>query len=285
MIVETAPAKINLYLHVTGRRADGYHLLESLVAFADVGDVLTIEPAGRFVLDITGPFAASLRDEPVASNLVTRAAHALAHRLGRTPDVLVTLDKRLPVASGIGGGSADAAAALRGLARLWGLAVADPILWEVARSLGQDVPVCLASRPAYFTGIGDATRPSAGLPAFHALLVNCGTPVPTPDVFRRRSGPFTPPLSDDPPTTDRDAFLRLLADRRNDLTSAATTLAPGIAEVRHALEECPGARLARMSGSGATCFALFDDGGRAEAARLRLLDLHPEWWIAAGRLL
>jgi len=285
MIVETAPAKINLYLHVTGRRADGYHLLESLVAFADVGDVLTIEPAGRFVLDITGPFAASLRDEPVASNLVTRAAHALAHRLGRTPDVLVTLDKRLPVASGIGGGSADAAAALRGLARLWGLAVADPILWEVARSLGQDVPVCLASRPAYFTGIGDATRPSAGLPAFHALLVNCGTPVPTPDVFRRRSGPFTPPLSDDLPTTDRDAFLRLLADRRNDLTSAATTLAPGIAEVRHALEECPGARLARMSGSGATCFALFDDGGRAEAARLRLLDLHPEWWIAAGRLL
>jgi 4-diphosphocytidyl-2-C-methyl-D-erythritol kinase len=285
MIGETAPAKINLYLHVTGRRADGYHLLESLVAFADFGDELAFEPAGRFVLEVTGPFAASLRDEPVTANLVTRAAHALAFRLGRTPDVLVRLDKRLPIASGLGGGSADAAATLRGLARLWSVSLDDPLLIDVARGLGQDVPVCLASRPAYFTGIGDATRACGDLPGLAVLLVNCGTPVPTPDVFRRRSGPFSPVRADDVVTTDADALVRDLAGRRNDLTAAAMTIAPGIGTVLSTLDRCRGVRLARMSGSGATCFALLEGADSAEPVRRMLHERHPGWWVAEGRLL
>lgn len=283
-IAEAAPAKLNLYLHVLGRRADGYHELDSLVAFADVGDRLTVEPAGDGPhLTLTGPFAAPLRTEDPAGNLAVRAAVALAERLGRAPAVRIALEKTLPVASGIGGGSADAAACLRALARLWGVAADDPLLYAVAAGLGSDVPVCLAGRPAYFGGVGDRVDPAPALPGTHVVLVNPGVPVPTPAVFRARQGGFSAAarFADAPPTAA--ALAGLLAERRNDLTAPALTVAPVIARVLEALAATPGCLLPRLSGSGATCFALYATAAEAQEAAGWLA--RPGWWVQAARLM
>ena len=272
-----APAKVNLTLHVTGRRDDGYHLLDSLVAFAGVGDVLTLEPADDLSLRITGPEGAGLAAEP--DNLVLRAAAALE---APGQGARITLDKRLPVASGIGGGSADAAAALHGLSRLWSCLLPDP-----ARSLalGADVPVCLQGKTCRMSGVGDHLAPAPPLPPVWAVLANPRIPVPTPAVFRAltsRSNPAMP--ADLPCWANAPDLARWLAAQRNDLEPAAIAVAPQIAMVLDRLASLPGTLLARMSGSGATCFALFGTSALAEAAATALRQTHPDWWIAAAPL-
>jgi 4-diphosphocytidyl-2-C-methyl-D-erythritol kinase len=276
-----APAKVNLYLHVTGRRDDGYHELESLVAFADVGDCVTAEAASDLSLRVTGPQAAGLSAGD--DNLVMRAADALCARTGVPAGAALTLEKVLPVASGIGGGSADAAAALKVLVRLWGLHPGAHDLSGLALDLGADVPVCLAGRAAVMSGIGERLD-FVEMPApLAAVLVNPGVAVPTPAVFKARQGPFSEPMAH-PLPADPDAMLGYLEARRNDLETPALQLAPVIGEVLEALRATQGCGLARMSGSGATCFGLFADRAAAEAAAAALSGARPDWWITSTML-
>jgi len=279
-----APAKLNLYLHVTGRRADGYHLLDSLVAFSDIGDRLSVAPAPRLTLDIIGPFARDLAHDDAQKNLVWRAAEALAARLGRSPDVAVTLEKNLPVASGIGGGSSDAAAALKALAAHWQASLDENALLTIAAELGADVPVCVIARPSFFGGIGDEIVPSPRLTPAPLLLVNPGIALPTAAVFRARQGAFSPPARFAAPPASIAELASLLKERRNDLTDAAIGIAPAISDVLARLAAQPGALIARMSGSGATCFALFEETAAAAAAAASLKTAQPGWWVAAGKL-
>jgi len=280
-----APAKLNLYLHVTGRRADGYHLLDSLVAFADIGDWLTVAPAKRLSVAVTGPFAKDLAAIDPEQNLVWRAAERLARRLGRLPDAAITLEKRLPVASGIGGGSSDAAAALTSLVSLWRAKFGDGELAALGAELGADVPVCLAGRSAFVGGVGESIEPAPTLPPIAVVLANPGRPLVTADVFRTRSGPFGKAARFDRAPHEAAGFARLLADRRNDLTDAARAIVPEIDDVLMALAGCDGALLSRMSGSGATCFALFAETKSAEDAAAHLRGANPGWWVASGRLM
>lgn len=273
MPTEFAPAKINLALHVTGRRADGYHLLDSLVVFADVGDRVEAAPAPALSLAITGPAAANL---PVSDdNLVLRAARAMGAAAA------ITLHKALPVASGIGGGSADAAATLRLLARMTGRPLPDA---AATLALGADVPVCLAGRSVRMQGVGEVITPFAA-PRVWAVLANPGVAVPTPEVFRaltvRQNPPLPPGL---PPLGTAEALAAFLRDQRNDLEPAAIAVAPVIAACKEALAGQPGCLLARMSGSGATCFALFGEERAARAAAETLRSAHPDWWLTATRL-
>lgn len=276
---EAAPAKVNLFLHVTGRRDDGYHTLDSLAVFGPAADELRGAPAGALSLALAGPFGGALAAEP--DNLVLRAARALAEAGGVPPRAALTLVKRLPVASGIGGGSADAAAALRLLDRAWGLALSEARLREIALGLGADVPVCVASRPARMGGIGEAVSAAPRLPPCGLLLANPGVALATPSVFRARTGPFTPPAALPDSWPDAAAMACDLAALRNDLEPPAIALCPPVAEVLAALRGLPGCLLARMSGSGATCFALFAD---AEAARAGAAALPAAWWREAGPL-
>ena len=278
-----AHAKLNLYLHVLGRRADGYHLLDSLVAFADIGDRVAVTPASKLSLAIEGPFAAALTGDP-RDNLMWRAAEALARRIGRDPGAVLRLEKNLPVASGIGGGSSDAAATLRALAALWQAPLEETALAELGATLGADVPACLAARPCWLGGIGEAVAPALALPRTGLVLANPGIALPTPAVFKARQGAFSEAARFSTAPADAAALASLLAERRNDLTAAAIGEAPAIAEVLERLAALPGALLARMSGSGATCFALFATENAAAAAAERLRAAAPRWWIAAGRL-
>lgn len=276
-LVEPAAAKVNLYLHVIGRRADGYHLLDSLVAFAADGDVLTAAPAEDLRLRLDGPFAGPLEAE--ADNLVLRAARSLAAvaRVGK--GAALTLTKNLPVASGLGGGSADAAATLRLLCRLWSVDPRDVPLFEIARSLGADVPVCLKRRTAFLGGIGERLDPAPALPAAGLLLVNPRVPLATPAVFAARAGEFSAPARFAEAPRDAAGLAGLLDARRNDLTQAAIGLVPAVGEILDALASSPGCLLARMSGSGATCFGLYGDQMLAHAAGQWLAERRPEWWI------
>ncbi|WP_299362506.1 4-(cytidine 5'-diphospho)-2-C-methyl-D-erythritol kinase [uncultured Paracoccus sp.] len=262
---EPAPAKINLALHVTGRRADGYHLLDSLVVFTEMGDRVRVAP-GPLSLAVTGPFAA---DVPAGDdNLCLLAARAVG------ASVAITLEKALPVASGIGGGTADAAALLRAVGRR-------PTNPE---ALGADLPVCVGSVPARMRGVGDSVEPVAGLPVLHLLLVNPGVALATPLVFGALTRRDNPPLPDLPgDLTDRSgaaALIEWLRGCRNDLQPAALGLAPVIGDVLAALDG-QGAVLSRMSGSGATCFGIFPDAGAAGAAAGAIAAAHPGWWVAA----
>ena len=284
MRVEAAPAKLNLYLHVLGRRADGYHLLDSLVAFADIADEVRAAPAASLALKIEGPFAAGLGGDP-ADNLVWRAAMKLAERSGAAPGAALTLVKNLPVSSGIGGGSSDAAAALRALVKLWQAPLAPHALHEIAAALGADVPVCLAPRASWLGGAGEEVAPAPALPEIAIVLANPCVALPTAAVFQRRAGAFSQPARFTAAPRDAAGLAALLAARRNDLTAAATALAPEISQVLAALAAEKGALLARMSGSGATCFALFADPRDAEAAAHALAAARPRWWVRAGRLL
>jgi 4-diphosphocytidyl-2-C-methyl-D-erythritol kinase len=279
-----APAKLNLYLHVLGRRGDGYHLLDSLVAFADVGDAVLAAPAAGLSLAVAGRFAGALAGADPAANLVWRAAQTLAAHLGRAPDAALTLLKELPVAAGLGGGSSDAAATLSALAALWGAALREDALHDLAARLGADVPVCLRGRAAWLSGIGEAVEPAPPLPPVWAVLANPGVALPTPRVFQARRGPFSDPARFAGPARDAAELADLLAERRNDLAEAAIGLVPEIADVLPRLAACEGALIARMSGSGATCFALFAAPHDAEAAALRLTAERPRWWVAAARL-
>jgi len=278
-----APAKLNLYLHVVGRRDDGYHLLDSLVAFADIGDRIDAAPADELSLRIAGRFKGALADDD-RSNLVWRAAEALAQRLGRAPAAALTLEKNLPVASGIGGGSSDAAATLKALAALWNAPLDEPALMALAASLGADVPVCVAARTAWFGGIGDRVEPAPALPPVGVLLVNSGIALPTASVFKARKGPFSTSARFIAAPADAAALAALLATRHNDLTDAAIAQVPVIATVLDRLAATKDALLARMSGSGATCFALFATREAAERAARAIEDEARGWWVAAGGL-
>jgi len=272
VISEAAPAKINLFLHVGARRDDGFHPLQSLAVFTAMGDVLEIEVAPALSLAVQGPFAKGLEGE--GDNLVLRAARAL-----NSQGAKLTLTKNLPVASGIGGGSADAAAALRGLCRLWNLDEAG--LRDIAAGLGSDIPACVLSAPCFMEGRGEILRPLLSLPRMPVLLVNPGVAVPTKDVFaalQSRSGAeMVLPQGRFNDTAD---LLRFLETTRNDLEEPARGLQPVIGEVLAALAALPGALLARMSGSGATCFAIFADDGCCARAAEKLKRAQPNWWIA-----
>jgi 4-diphosphocytidyl-2-C-methyl-D-erythritol kinase len=284
-LTDAAPAKVNLTLSVLGRRPDGYHDLESLVAFAGTGDELTLTPDGELALTVSGPSAAAAGE--AADNLVVKAALALAARVPELRLGTFHLDKRLPVAAGLGGGSADAAAALRLLARANGIAVYDVRLFEAARAAGADVPVCLDPRPRLMRGIGDVLSAPLALPPLPAVLVNPGVAVATKSVFVRWS-PAAEPAAFDltkfGADLSRDECLQLLALYGNDLEAPAIALEPAIAEVLAALRALPGCRLARMSGSGATCFALFAAATAAIEGAQTLAVGHPHWWVRATSL-
>jgi 4-diphosphocytidyl-2-C-methyl-D-erythritol kinase len=269
-----AAAKVNLCLHVVGQRADGYHLLDSLVAFAGVGDRVTVAPAAGLTLAVEGPQGAALGAGE--DNLVLRAARAFGPGRGAE----MRLFKHLPVASGIGGGSADAAAALRALAELWGLPLPDA---ATVLGLGADVPVCLHGRAVRMGGVGEVLGPVPPLPAAWIVLANPGVQVATPAVFAALKRKDNPGLPEVPAFADLGTLAKWLMLQRNDLEAPALVLAPVIARVLEALAAQPGARVARMSGSGATCFALF--ARQAEAAAAAAALARPGWWTAAAPLL
>lgn len=275
---EAAPAKVNLYLRVVGRRADGYHLLDSLAVFAGIGDRLSVQPGDSLSLTVAGPFGAALAAE--SDNLVLRAARALAARAGIVPRAGLTLEKHLPVASGIGGGSADAAAALRLLCRFWNLHLPQAMLTDIAEKLGADVPVCLAGQAARMQGIGERLSPGPMLPPYGMLLVNSGAALSTVAVFRARDGAFSAPACLAARWHSVTEMAEGLAKLGNDLEPAAISLCPIIADVLAQISRLPGCRLARMSGSGATCFGLFDDAAAAGHAAEQLA--RPDWWVWGG---
>lgn len=278
---ELASAKVNLFLHVTGRRADGYHLLDSVVVFAGAADVLAVEPAEDFSLSLTGPFAVALEGE--TDNLVLRAGRALARWEGMRPAARLILEKNLPVASGIGGGSANAAAALRLLSRFWNLDIPRADLLAIAVRLGADTPVCLGSRPTRMSGIGDILSEAPVPPRCGILLVNPGVSLATKDVFAVRGGAFSPPDALLPEAWLSAATMSSdLSRLRNDLEAAAIGLCPAIAAVLAAMGETYGCLLARMSGSGATCFGIYPSAEAARAAATVLS--RPGWWCWGGPL-
>jgi 4-diphosphocytidyl-2-C-methyl-D-erythritol kinase len=281
---EGAPAKVNLTLRVLGRRPDGYHEIESLVAFASTGDALAFTPGASLALKVRGPTAAAAGS--LADNLVLKAAQALAERIPKLKLGRFDLSKRLPVAAGLGGGSADAAAALRLLARHNRIASDDARLMAAARATGADVPVCLDPRPRLMRGIGEVLSPPLRLPSLPAVLLNPRVGVATRDVFTQLRAP---PIAKAPRDAGSDAgfpsgrngLIEALAHGANDLESPAISLHPVIAEALAALRAVGGCRLARMSGSGATCFGLFDSARDATAAARSLRDAHPQWWVRA----
>jgi 4-diphosphocytidyl-2-C-methyl-D-erythritol kinase len=258
-------------------------LLDSLIVFADIGDTIAAAPADRLSLAVIGPEAGALAGLG-DGNLVLRAAHRLAEHHGIAPHAALRLDKQLPVASGIGGGSSDAAAALRALAVLWARPL-DPAAEVGAIELGADVPACLAARPVWVAGIGERLDPAPDLPPLGIVLANPRIALPTADVFRARQGDFSAGERPAIAGLDRAALIASLAGCRNDLTAAAVTLVPEIADVLDRLAALPGALLTRMSGSGASCFALFADDVAARRAAAVLQRAEPGWWSRAGALL
>ena len=281
-LVEKAPAKINLTLRVLGRRADGYHELESLVAFADLADALTLQPGGDAALEISGPFAAACG--PLAGNLVLKACGALRERVAGLMAGRFLLEKNIPVAAGLGGGSADAAAALRLLARSNGLAPGDARLAAAALAVGADVPVCLEPHARIMRGVGEELSAPLGLPPLAALLVNPGVALATRDVFAKfAASPGGKPSPTGVPR-ERAALIEWLGQHGNDLTPSAIACVPAIAGVLSAISALPGVRLARMSGSGPTCFALFTSPAEATAAAQRLKAERKDWWVAPATI-
>lgn len=272
-----AHAKVNLWLNVVGRRDDGYHLLDSLVAFVDLADRVEARPADRLSLDIDGPLAGALAGE--ADNLVLKAARLLADRAAVAPRAAIRLAKHVPVAAGLGGGSADAAAALRELVDLWRVAMPEEALFDLAARLGADVPMCLAGRTAFVSGVGERLVWAPPLPECAVLLVNPGVALATRDVFAARSSPFSEQRAAPRPWRDLAELVGILADRGNDLAAPAISLAPEVGKVLEALGRS-GARHAAMSGSGATCFALYDS---PELARRASSSLPAAWWHHVGR--
>jgi 4-diphosphocytidyl-2-C-methyl-D-erythritol kinase len=289
---EYGRAKVNLTLRVVGRRSDGYHDIESVVAFADCADHLTLTPGSELQLMTSGPLAEACG--ATSDNLVIKAARLLGERVPDLKAGSFTLDKKLPVAAGIGGGSADAAAALRLLAQLNGLAFDDPRLIEVAKRTGADVPVCVASRACVMTGVGENLQP-LNLPKLPSVMVNPGVPVATKDVFSAlglRNGQLLAGVTDIllqsrlwPGTGASVAeWIDAFAAAGNDLEAPAMRIQPVIGEVLSALRAAAGVKLARMSGSGATCFAIFANDTDAQAAAEKIRRDHPAWWVHAGTL-
>jgi len=278
--VALARAKVNLWLNVVGRRDDGYHLLDSLVAFTDLADEIEVAPAQELSLEVAGPAAAELADE--ADNLVLRAARLLAGRAGVAPRAALRLVKHIPVAAGLGGGSADAAAVLVALVDQWRVAMPEEELFDLAAALGADVPMCLAGKPALASGVGERLQIAPPLPACAILLVNPGIKLPTPAVFAARRGEFSSAQPVDKSWRGLPEFVAELDRRGNDLTEAAVSLRPEVADVLQALRDSEGVHYVAMSGSGATCFGLYDG---IEMARQAAARLPAQWWRHAGMLL
>ncbi len=283
LIREFAPAKLNLYLHITGRQPNGYHDLDSLVAFSSVGDEVAVRADKGFRFEITGPQAAALENEDKENNLAVKAADSLAEIMGHKLDAHMVLVKNLPVASGIGGGSSDAAAALRALARLWGLTADDPHIMQAASKHGQDVPVCVRIENTYMTAAG--ALPSPKMPRADVILVNPGKGLATPAVYKefRDGGYKFSPLSrlENTPETLGE-FVAALKLRGNDLYAPACKLMPEIAEIISVLEASGECLLARMSGSGATCFGIFPDETSAKSAAHQIRVMRQKWWVETG---
>lgn len=279
-IAEHAPAKVNLALHITGQRADGYHLLDSLVVFTQAGDRITVEPADDDAFTISGPFGAGL--DTGGDNLVIRARDGLRALTAVTSPVAIHLEKNLPVASGIGGGSSDAAATLKALCRLWDISPAPAAKDALALKLGADVPMCLRSHTLVARGIGEEIS-TVSLPSLPMVLVNPGVAISTPAAFRALERKDNSPLPLLPDNADfRQVVEWLASSTRNDLEPAACRLAPEVRETLEALRNA-GAALARMSGSGATCFGLFQSEAEAAAAAARLAAEHPAWYVRETR--
>jgi 4-diphosphocytidyl-2-C-methyl-D-erythritol kinase len=272
VVTAFAPAKVNLALHVTGRRDDGYHLLDSLVVFAAIGDQISASQSDTLSMTVSGPNADGVPTD--ASNLMMKAARLL----DPVRAAALHLDKALPAASGIGGGSSDAAATLRALAKLWGVTEPAP---QATLPLGADLPVCMAAAPTRMQGIGDVLTPVADLPPLHLVLVNPRMGVSTPDVFKRlklRDNPGLDPIPE-------SGFLDWLTAQRNDLEAPAIEALPQIADGLSALRTTKGCLLARMSGSGATCFGLYETSAEAQVAATAFTAMHPHWWVGAGEVL
>jgi 4-diphosphocytidyl-2-C-methyl-D-erythritol kinase len=283
---EPAPAKVNLALHVVGRREDGYHLLHTLCVFTELADLVTAAPARRDRLTVSGPFGADLPSG--RSNLVLRALEKFRARFpDHLPDgIEIHLEKHLPVAAGLGGGSADAAAELRILARMSRTPVAEADLFALAATLGADVPMCLLSRPCEVTGIGEEIAPLGDFPQMHLVLVNPLEEISTPAVFRKLVKKHNAPMPDIPDPIERAALLSLwLADTRNDLEEPATELVPAIRAIVASIATTSGCVAARMSGSGATCFGLYGSAAAAHQAAHDLRERFPGYWVAATPLL
>ena len=273
MIEEFAPAKINLTLHVTGKREDGYHELNSLVVFADHGDILRFEKDDRLSLAISGPFADDL---PLAGNLVLKAASLL-----QRSDAKIDLEKNIPIAAGLGGGSSDAAAALRGLLRIGAKSTEDKAEFQsILTKLGADIPMCLDPRPLWVEGVGDVLSTAPVLPEFHMVLVNPNVELSTAAVFAELEPPYGAPMeAPKSDLTDYFSFIDWLRSGRNDLQDPAFRLAPIIVDCLAALNSMPHCNLARMSGSGATCFGIFETKEAAGAAAEMLRKEYSHWWI------
>lgn len=268
MIREFAPAKINLSLHITGKRTDGYHTLNSIIAFTDIGDEVILEPADGFFFKVEGP-----KDIENENNLVVKAARLMAEKFGKDLNCKITLVKNLPIASGIGGGSADAAATLRAFSKFWGI---DEDISDIALKLGADVPVCLKTKAQYVTGIGENLQ-DIQIPAFSIILINPNISCATANVFSK----FKQSYKSEMPAPQK-IDLRFLQTQENDLTTAACEIVPQIENILKILKN---AQLARLSGSGATCYGLFENAGNAQTAAEKIQQENPNWWVKVGKLI
>ncbi len=274
-----AHAKINLHLHITGRAENGYHLLDSWVAFTDWSDAISITPSDKYELTITGEFSKNLGDD---DNLITRAAHLLAAHFNIAPNVHITLDKSIPLGAGLGGGSADAACVLLALRDVWNLTASDDLLHSFASQLGSDISACLSKTPVIMRYTGNTLLPAPTSPTIYAILVNPNTPCPTPLVYKNYAAsdaPFSSPVTFPEFTTSRDMCEFLKTHTRNDLTDAAIATNPDVARVLHALSNLNNAQLTRLSGSGSTCFALFETKDFANDAHDIIQKNNPDWWV------
>lgn len=276
-----SPAKINLYLHITGRRPDGYHELDSLVSFANIGDEIRIAPAQKFTFHINGPFSGGL---DTAGNLVVQAAERLSALYDKPLNVEITLTKNLPVASGIGGGSGNAAALIRGLLEYWCMPKKDPRLPELLLELGADVPVCFHGKTVRMSGIGEELSPMPVLETMAMVLVNPGKSCHTAEIFSHYDGVFRPAPTLPDQLQKCDYLIAFLSETHNDLFAPACTIIPEIKNVIESLLTQDGCKMARMSGSGATCFGLFESVKNAQSAAQALHNNHPDWWVEAGLL-
>ncbi len=278
-----------MFLHVCGKRDDNKHLLDSLIVFTDFGDKLTFEAADRFAFKVTGPFAKGLKGKDLDSssqslNLVVRAVYKLARALNQSIDFSITLEKNLPIAAGIGGGSADAAACIRGLCQWWDISSSDDILHDLMLELGADVPVCFKSQAAQVQGIGDIVKPLYNLPSVPILLVNPNKKCSTWDVFYNYSGPKRNPCQVPSLLVERDDLIRFLKGKVNDLYDNAVKIVPDIPQVMDVLESQQDILHCGMSGSGATCYGLFKSESAAKHAAERIKNYSPNWWAQAGRI-
>ena len=274
VLSSVAQAKLNLYLHITGKRDDGYHLLDSLVVFTEFGDRITVEASDDLSLTITGEFATGL---PTQDNIVMKAAHALREKCGVSTGAKLAIEKLIPVGAGLGGGSSDAAAAMLLLNELWQTGLDKEQLAEIGLPLGADVPMCVHQAPCMVSGIGEVIAPTPELPAFHLLLVNPRQEVLTAEVYRNFQ------LSERHQPADEMAgyasLMEWLSAQRNDLQQPATTLCPIIQEVLVAIKETQDCTLTRMCGSGATCFGLYESQQNCIEASKRITSAHPDWWV------